>query len=340
MTEDPKLPAHLARVRAYLERTHLPIIETQIQELPGDASDRRYVRVVPPGKTPFLLLVHTNAFDRLTLPFINVATLLSEMLVPVPQILGVDGDLGILVLEDLGDVTLQRHLQRSELDFDERLSLYSEAASLIAVMQLRGRELESNRYTPFSLAFDVEKLMAELSFFVRHFLVAHRRAVLSSSDRTLLADEFNALAEALATEPRVFCHRDFHSRNLMVHDGRLHVIDFQDARMGPDTYDLASLLRDSYVDIDRTILDRAVAIYFDRIGRIEPADFRGRFDQMAVQRHLKALGTFGYQASMVGTDRYADAVPRTLAYLKSIFVRDQRFGRLGDLLATHVPELR
>ena len=340
MTSGPTRPPHLERVYAYLDRGHLRLANSQIQELPGDASDRQYVRVTPPGRSALMLLVHANPFDESTLAFINVASLLEEMPIPVPRILSIEADLGILVLEDLGDITLEDHLARVDLEPAGRLGFYEEAVGLIALMQGRGRELASSRYVPFGLAFDVEKLMWELEFFVEHFLIGHRGVTLSDIDRTSLVAEFGALAGALAAEPRVFCHRDFHSRNLMLHDGRLYVLDFQDARMGPDTYDLVSLLRDSYVDLDRPLVDRAIATYFARLGGTEPDDFRDRFDRMAVQRHLKALGTFGFQASVVRTGRYANAVRRTLGHLRDVFDRDPRFVQLRDLLAPHIPELR
>src|SRR4029079_18927130 len=114
------------------------------------------------------------------------------------------------------------------------------------------------------------------------------------------AGEWASIVNELANEPRVLCHRDYHSRNLMLSDGNLHIIDFQDARMGPDTYDLVSLLRDSYVAIADRELDELIAYFLALKARAgAPAaadeDFRRRFDLMALQRNLKALGTFGYQ---------------------------------------------
>ena len=117
----------------------------------------------------------------------------------------------------------------------------------------------------------------------------------------------------LAAEPRVLCHRDYHSRNLMLHDGSLYIIDFQDARMGPDTYDLASLLRDSYVDIADRELDELIAYFLALKGREPtPREFRRRFDLMALQRNLKALGTFGYQTTTRRNPVYIQYIPRTL----------------------------
>ena len=119
----------------------------------------------------------------------------------------------------------------------------------------------------------------------------------------------------------MLCHRDYHSRNLMLHDGSLYIIDFQDARMGPDTYDLVSLLRDSYVDIDRPrarradrLLPRAEA---ERRRRDVGDEFRRRFDLMALQRNLKALGTFGYQTMTRRNTVYIQYMPRTLRYVRT-----------------------
>ena len=117
-------------------------------------------------------------------------------------------------------------------------------------------------YLPYRIAFDVEKLTWELDFFVKHFLEGYRGVdAVGRPSATALGEEWAAIVEELAAEPRVLCHRDYHSRNLMLHDGSLYIIDFQDARMGPDTYDLVSLLRDSYVDLTDRELDELIAYF-------------------------------------------------------------------------------
>src|SRR5204863_9991752 len=152
---------------------------------------------------------------------------------------------------------------------------------------------------PSQLTFDVEKLTWEMHYFVKHFVEGYRGAALSPAQRSALSQEWTHLVDELASEPHVLCHRDYHSRNLMVHGGQLYVIDFQDARMGPDTYDLVSLLRDSYMDITEAQLDDLIAYFLALQAGTEreqdTAEFRRRFDLMALQRNLKALGTFGYQ---------------------------------------------
>ena len=308
--------------------------------LTGDASDRRYFRVLFRDAPAEVLAVHPGPVDFDTLPFVNVAQLLSSMPVPVPRILRHSRELGIMALEDLGDVTLQAHLGAASAS--EHAALYREAVALIATIQHRGRELASTQYVPYGVAFDVEKLTWELRFFTKHFLEAYRGATLSEAAREALSEEYASIAGELAAEPRVLCHRDYHSRNLMLHNDRLYIIDFQDARMGPDTYDLASLLRDSYVDFSAQQVEALIAFFLAKRGAsaADDRDFQRRFDLMALQRNLKALGTFGFQTTARGNPVYIQYIPRTLSYVRANLARYERFGQLRDLLAEHLEELR
>ena len=334
MTDSQIPPA----VTGYLER--FGVHEARVVPLTGDASDRKYFRILTPGSESFVLAVHAAAFDYTTLPFANTAALFGAMPLPVPAILGHADDLGVLALEDLGDVTLQAHLGAAAAD--KHTALYVQAVTFIDVMQRRGRELTSPAYLPYGIAFDVEKLTWELNFFVKHFLEAYRGAIFDAAQREALASEFNRIVTELAAEPRVLCHRDYHSRNLWWRDVRLRIIDFQDARMGPDTYDLASLLRDSYMDFSEQQVEALIAFFLARrnASNTDDADFRSRFDLMALQRNLKALGTFGFQTTSRGNPVYIQYIPRTLSYARANLVRYERFGRLRSLLAEHLDELK
>jgi aminoglycoside/choline kinase family phosphotransferase len=327
-----------ARIDRFLAAHRLAGDAPHIVPLTGDASDRRYFRAIGRDGGSIVLALHAGPIEFASLPFANVAELLQAVPLPVPAVLGHSDELGILALEDLGDVTLQAHLGAATAT--EHAALYREAVALIADLQRRGEELASDRYLPYRIAFDVEKLTWELDFFVRHFVEGYRGVVLPPADRDALAAEWRAIAAELAAEPRVLCHRDYHSRNLMLHRGRLHIIDFQDARMGPDTYDLASLLRDSYVDLSDRDLDDLLA-YFLALGRRshDAEAFRRRFDLMSLQRNLKALGTFGYQAAARGNPVYIQYIPRTLRYVRSNLERYPRFEPLQSVLARYVDEL-
>jgi aminoglycoside/choline kinase family phosphotransferase len=326
------------RVDTFLDHSGLTSRVLDVVPLSGDASDRRYVRVKLSRGESLVLALYADAIDPATLPFARVAELLEQIPVPVPAILGYSNTGGVVALQDLGDTTLQAHLGRAGAA--EQTARYREAVALIDRLQRRGEELASDSYLPYRVVFDVEKLTWELGFFVRHFLEAYRGAALSQGERQALDAEWARIAEDLASEPRVLCHRDYHSRNLMVHDGKLFVIDFQDARLGPDTYDLASLLRDSYVDVSDEELDDLVSYFLKLKGITDAVAFRMRFDLMAVQRNLKALGTFGYQAATKGNLVYVQHVPRTLRYARANLHKHQRFSRLLDLLAVHLEELR
>jgi aminoglycoside/choline kinase family phosphotransferase len=339
MSMAPNPPADtLGRINAYLAQRGLLESGPRILPLTPDASDRRYFRLQFADRDSFVLAVYAGPIEFAKMPFMNVADLLGRMDIPSPAVLDHVDELGIVAQQDLGDVTLQAHLGAASIT--EHAALYREAVSLIHQLQQRGAEFASQPFVPYTLAFDVEKLTFELNFFAEHFLQGYKGARFTPAERGALAEEWAAIAKELSAERRVLCHRDYHSRNLMLHHGRLHMIDFQDARMGPDTYDLVSLLRDSYVDITGREVDDFIAYFLALAGPADPAEFRRRFDLMAVQRNIKALGTFGFQASARGNPAYIQYMPRTLHSVRTNLARHDRFSRLHTLLGAHVEELR
>jgi aminoglycoside/choline kinase family phosphotransferase len=327
------------KIEGYLSRSGLSPQSPRVMPLTGDASDRRYFRVLLPDGGSLVLALNAAPFEFDKLPFVNVARLLARMPVPIPTVLGHADDLGVLALTDLGDVTLQAHLGAASPE--EHAALYRQAVTLIATLQRRGAELASPEYLPYSVAFDVEKLTWELDFFIKHFLEAYRGVVIPADARDELRREFKVIIETLASEPRVLCHRDYHSRNLMLHQGELYIIDFQDARLGPDTYDLVSLLRDSYVDLPEQTVSELLAYFLALSGRHgEEREFRQRFDVMALQRNLKALGTFGYQTTARRNPVYIQYIPRTLRYVRDNLEQLSQFARIRELLGVLVEEFR
>jgi N-acetylmuramate 1-kinase len=320
------------RLEQYLAEQQLTGQTLKVMPLTGDASDRRYYRVLLKDARPIVLALHAGPIDYASMPFVAIAKLLAELPVPVPRILHHSDPLGVLGLEDLGDVTLQAHLGAATAT--EHSGLYRQAVGFIVRMQQRGEALRSDAYPPYRIAFDVEKLTWELEFFVKHYLLAYKGAALTDAQREVIREEWSAIVDELASEPRVLCHRDYHSRNLMLHDGSLYIIDFQDARMGPDTYDLVSLLRDSYVDLSTQQVDGLIAYFLAHKSGDAPDEdeFRRRFDLMALQRNLKALGTFGYMTTSRNNTVYIQYIPRTLAYVKANLAKYPRFGRLHGLL--------
>jgi aminoglycoside/choline kinase family phosphotransferase len=318
------------RLEQFLAEQNLADQTLKVVPLTGDASDRRYFRLLLKDSKSIVLALHAGPIEYHAMPFVAVAKLLSEVPVPVPRILYHSDPLGVLALEDLGDVTLQAHLGAATPS--EHAALYRQAVTFIARMQQRGDALRSDAYPPYRIAFDVEKLTWELEFFVKHYLLGYKGLAPTEAQRDALRAEWAAIVGELSSERRVLCHRDYHSRNLMLHDGSLYIIDFQDARMGPDTYDLVSLLRDSYVDLAPPHVDELIAFFLAVKGVADEAEFRRRFDLMALQRNLKALGTFGYMTTSRNNTVYIQYIPRTVAYVKANLAKYPRFERLQSLL--------
>ncbi len=304
--------------------------------LSGDASTRRYFRVAG-GEGTFVLALYPDPFIPKELPFLGMRELLDGYGLAVPVVVEVDGACGVVLQEDLGDRTLQEVLKTASAS--RREELYLEAVDGIATLQHKAAE-GSQRAECFQIAFDIEKLSWELHYFLKHYLEGYRSRELTVEDRATLSEAFHVLCQEIASWPRTLCHRDYHSRNLMIHNDRLYWIDFQDARMGPATYDLASLLRDAYVDVPEDLSEALAERFRQRAVPGESRElFRRRFELMSVQRTLKALGTFGFMATVRRNPVYLPYMPRTLAHARRILSRYPELERLWRTLARHVEEL-
>jgi aminoglycoside/choline kinase family phosphotransferase len=335
--ESETLEAAEERVDSFLRSRFGSGGRARLTPLSGDASTRRYFRVEGGGAS-FVLALYPESFDRESAPFLIVHSLFDEWGLPVPRVHDVDGARGIVLLEDLGDCTLQELLR--SVAAPERQARYREAIDDIVLLQAAARR-SPGRGVCFDVAFDVEKLAWELHYFEKHFLEVWRGCDLTAEDRATLAEGFHALASEMAAWPRVLCHRDYHSRNLMWSGGRLRWIDYQDARMGPVTYDLASLLRDSYVDLEEDFVAERLAEYHRAAVPSEAWEsFLRRFELTSVQRNLKALGTFGFQATVRANLVYLDYVPRTLAHARRNLLRYPELAGIARVLARHLEELR
>ena len=281
-----------------------------------------------------MLVVHTGPIDPAALPLLQVADLFRRLPVPVPAVLETDAELGIVVLEDLGDETLEALLAR--LPAAEHDAWYRDAIALIAAIQQGGRRLAdggASGAVPFRLAFDTTKLLWELGFFLDHFVAGYRRHPLAPAARGALEAEFRALAGEMAGEPRVLCHRDFHSRNLMAHRGACTSSTSRTPAWGPTPTTSSPCSATPTRGSIPAAVDRLIAHYQALAGIADGDALRQRFRRTTVQRTLKALGTFGHQIAVRGNDRYRAAVPVATAYAREVTGHDPRYRRLHDLLA-------
>lgn len=281
-----------------------PESSNSITPLTPDASTRSYFRV-PWKKGTAVAAVYPEPFDAEVHPYLDVTRLFSNAGIPVPDTYTVDGEAGIIIQEDLGDQQLSQFFESAS---DEECEEYKEKAiNLIARIQKATEQACETNSIASRLAFDEAKLSWELNFFRDHYFGSLRGETLKRSDEAGLKVELNDLAAELAAVPRVLCHRDYHAANLLVDRKKhLRVIDHQDARMGPASYDLVSLLLDRqacspslaelrhhrlYLLEERTLLG---------LSSLDPDEFAREFRLVTVQRGLKAVGTFSYQTAVCG----------------------------------------
>ncbi|MGC8603453.1 MAG: aminoglycoside phosphotransferase family protein [Desulfomonilaceae bacterium] len=314
-----------------------------IEPLAGDASTRTYFRLIFQDNRSAIAMVMPNPGDNEESTFVEIQQYLENLETPVPRIFFHDPTSGILILEDLGDGLLE-HLA-ANVDASGLKSLYELAVDTLVLFQKN--VLKSNcRCSAFSLVFDEAKLMWEMDFFLTHFVRGWARKTPSLAASRQINSFFRKICLELASEPRLLTHRDYHSRNLIMKNGLLYMIDFQDARMGPAQYDLASLLRDSYLSLPEDLVDNLVYRYFENSDHLLNRNydyFRRIFDLMSLQRNIKALGTFGYQISVKDASRYLSAIPRTVINISLNLNKYPEFGVylsvLEDLIIAPVASL-
>ena len=312
---------------------------TQIVSLHGDASSRKYFRVFT-EKRSFILCEDTNLKDNLlpnSYPYFIVYNLFNEENIPVPKVHHINNNNGLYLLQDLGDGLLEAVY--NTLPDNEKKRIYSELIEIIVKIQKIKRE---TLVVPFQMSFNIEKLMYEFNFFIDHALIAYFNSKITPSVLNELKSEFMKVSTILY-KPKYFVlnHRDFHSRNVLIHKGRPFIIDFQDARLGLPQYDLVSLLRDSYTVIDEDSLCYLKEYYYNlsKEAEINPMtldEFEFYFDIMAFQRNIKAIGTFAYQITSLGRNRYKRYIEPSLRYLSDYVNRREELKRAGNILHDNI----
>ena len=300
----------------------------RLEPLAGDASFRRYLRLRTDRGSFVVMDAPPDRED--SRPFVHVAGLLRAAGVNVPEVHAVDLEQGFLLLGDLGSVS---YLDR--LDAASAPALYRDALAALVRMQ---SEIPAEAVPPY----DEARLAAELELFPEWFLGSHLGRAPSRTERRALDEAFALLVDTALAQPRVFVHRDYHSRNLMVHTRNPGVLDFQDAVAGPLTYDPVSLFRDAYVSWPAPRVYEWLDEYVDLAagaGLLRPAPptdavrtrVRRDFDLMGVQRHLKVAGIFARLWHRDAKAAYLGDVPLVLRYLLDVVAGYPELGPLADL---------
>ena len=294
--------------------------EYSIIQLAGDASARRYYRVIQESKT--WVLMSWVPFDKNNYPFISVQKHFANSQVQVPEIIAVGEHLGVLLQEDLGDLTLERKFwenskQESSSDF-----YYKTLDELIKIHVGATNSGETSFAT--TTVFDTAKFLWEMNYAKENLLLGLLKLKLADAVMEELNSAFTSFCSRLDQKPKVICHRDFHSRNVMIKLNKIYVIDFQDARMGPIQYDLVSLFKDSYVDMNDSYSDTLMNYYLDKTGLkntpgFSKDEFYETYELQSLQRCFKACGSFASFMNLRNDKRYLKYLRPTLKrVLKSL----------------------
>ena len=287
--------------------------EVSLELICGDASFRRYFRVEILGTS---YIVSDSPIELVPIePFILVAKAYAEAGLMVPEVIAKDDINGFVLQSDLGDEQLLLHLtEQTVVDYYQKaLALLPKVAKVTATIK-----------ADFPLYNDVF-VQRELEIFTAWLIDEYLQLLLSDTDRDMIANAFDVLVNSATEQPKVGMHRDFHSRNILICAEQLALIDFQDAVVGPVTYDAVSLLRDCYIRWPDAVIDSLKHHHYSLCidQKLFPLtvsyeQYHRWFDLMGLQRHIKAAGIFARLNIRDGKAGYLKDIPLTLSYIVDI----------------------
>ena len=296
-----------------------------IKPMPGDASFRRYFRVTLDQES-FVVMDAPPPQENIQ-SFAAISHALRRMQLNAPEIITAEWERGFLLLTDFGDATYL-----SQLNSGNANQLYDCALNALVVLQAC-KEVDGMRVPPFTSSF----MWQEWAWHKEWFLDKWLGLTLSAQEEQALNQCYDAIVDSATTQPQVFMHRDYHSANLMVLPNQgVGLLDFQDAFIGPLTYDLVSLLRDCYISWPNEKVTEWALRYLQKLQQanymcdVSQQVFLRWFDWMGIERHLKALFTFARKQVRDQHPHYLKHIPRTLAYIETV---SQHYPELSALHA-------
>ena len=314
-----------------------------ITPVSGDASFRRYFRVEQSVvlSTDKTVSTHWIAMDAPpekedSMPFVAIARHWESQNIQVPHIKACDLTQGFMLLDDFGDELMLNTLSPP---FEESIATTIYEAALQSLIDIQQCSQPENYTLP---PYNTELLSREMELF-REWLVSKKLGLnLTPNDHKRLDDAFQYLVNEALRQPKVCVHRDYHSRNLMkLADQSIGVLDFQDAVIGPITYDLVSLLRDCYIALPKSFVEQRLQSFYQAskaagLHSAEYIEFKQWFDLMGIQRHLKAAGIFARLSMRDGKHGYLNDIPRTVNYIADISAQYAPLNEFNEWLITTV----
>jgi aminoglycoside/choline kinase family phosphotransferase len=325
------------RLENFLARRNQPLA---IEQLTPDASTREYFRVRCDGRSA-IACVYPEPFLAGEQTYLDVTRLFLSNGLPVAEVIAYDERLGIIIQEDLGD-TILRDVLAASTD-SQRDKLINDAIGIIARIQAATDNAFETGSVASKLKFDKEKLMWELDFFRTHYFETLKKQPLPDAEKAGLDSEFLELSCELESRAFVLCHRDFHAANLMIDsNGRMRIIDHQDARIGSPAYDLVSLLLDRITELPTAawLAEKRALLSNERstlgLAPLDETDFAYEFRLQTIQRCLKATGTFSFQSANRGKTHFLPFIKPMFRIVLRAAENLERFPVLRSILIREV----
>lgn len=317
-------------INTQTQNTSSPI--TNLEVVAGDASFRRYYRTPNIGGHVFIVMDAPPEHEDCT-PFIAITEQWSKQGIAVPKLFAKDLQLGFLLLEDFGDIQLFEQVYQQSLDAQK----YVYQSALDELQKIQALDDQASHLP----SYDRPLLLRELQLFTDWLIGKALGISLTADEQNLIEQGFEVLIENALNQTKVPVHRDYHSRNLMCSDGAIGVIDFQDAVYGPATYDLVSLLRDCYIELNPALV-QTLALSFKNtspsLKHIDDNNFCKQFDLMGIQRHMKAAGIFARLALRDGKFGYLNDIPLTFSYILKVCAKYPELSPLADMLTKRIQQ--
>ncbi|HBF12633.1 MAG TPA: hypothetical protein DDW49_04465 [Deltaproteobacteria bacterium] len=324
-------------------------------KLAGEASYREYFRFhFKDGRTAILMKMPSgfaSVSEEVTkttkkmdeLPFINVQKYLKGVGLPVPEIYAANADKSLLVLQDLGDLALEKVV--SGASDDVLISSYRKALGLLVQFQQKTSQNRDGSCVAFYRRFDKDLLLWEMNHFLEYGIEDRFQIKVESEDKKIFEEFANQICDEIGVMPQGLTHRDFQSRNLILYKANLWIIDFQDALLGPVLYDLVALLRDSYICLTRPqveglVKDFAGLLFKGHPYEAMPEKILTHFDLLTIQRKLKDTGRFQYIHTMKKNSSFLIHVPNSIAYVKTALKAQPKYHGLLEMIGKYVSEFR
>lgn len=327
-----------AKIQSFL-KDKCQIENNKIAMLAGDASNRKYFRITGAMSDSYVLMAW-EPFDPNRYPFFSVLNHFKKHKITVPEAIHFDEHTGLVLLEDLGDLPLEQVFMQSQKSEAGQCSQYQKYYDQAIEELIKIHFQASADRSPciaFDLDFNIEKLSWELDFTRTHLFENLLAYSFSPAESQLYSESILNLTQHLHQQPKYIQHRDYHSRNLMLKDNQIRVIDFQDARMGAIQYDLVSLFKDSYVDFPAYLEEAYLRSYFQEAQKFKYPitsyeQFFYTYNLQAIQRCLKACGSFASFKVLKNDDRYLKYLKPTLKRVQKIMLMFPEYQTFTDLV--------